>query len=107
MSDIPAVIKVAGHNYFVESMTQELASALNCIGDCDRNRLIIRIADYLAPSKKAETLLHEVLHACTDAAGLMDEPGKTDEDVINPLARVLYSVLVDNPEFVQYIQSPT
>lgn len=87
-------------------MNIETANDRDCIGDCDRSRLVIRIADYLAPSKSAETLLHEVLHACTDAAGLMDEPGRTDEEVVNPLSRVLFSVIQDNPALVAYLQNP-
>ena len=106
MPTMPGDIKVCGHVFQVRPMSEELARDLEAIGDYDRTRLVIRVADYLAPTKAAETLLHEVLHACTDAAGLMDEPGRTDEDVVNPLSRVLFSVIQDNPGLMPYLQNP-
>jgi hypothetical protein len=106
MAKIPEVIRVLGHSFDVRPMAESLSRDIEVIGDYDRTRLVIRVADCLAPSKAAETLLHEVIHACTDAAGLMDAPGRTDEDVVNPLSRVLFSVIQDNPALVAYLQDP-
>jgi hypothetical protein len=106
MAALPNTIKVAGLFFRVTEITKEYAEEAGFIGDFNGHLLRIRVAEDLAPAKKAETLLHEVLHAATDAAGLMDRPGQTDEEVVNPLARVLFSIIKDNPELIDFLQHP-
>jgi hypothetical protein len=36
----------------------------------------------------------------------MDKSGATDEDVVNPVARILFSVIQDNHELAAYLQNP-
>jgi hypothetical protein len=100
-----STIKVLGHKYAVALMNSERAEESGCVGLLDRNRLTIFVAEHLAPSKRAETLFHEVVHAATDATGLMDAPGRDDEDVVNPLSRVLFAILTDNPLLTTYLLS--
>ena len=47
------------------------------------------------------TLLHEVIHACADLAGLEDEA--TEEEWASRLAPALFQVLNQNPSFVAYL----
>jgi hypothetical protein len=100
-----STIKVLGHKYTVALMGANRVEEAGCVGLLDRNRLSIFVAEHLAPSKRAETLLHEVIHAATDAAGLMDVPGTEDEAVVNPLARILFAILTENPLFTAYLLS--
>jgi hypothetical protein len=100
-----STLKVLGHKYTVALMSSERAEEAECVGLLDRNRLTIFVAEHLAPSKRAEVLLHEVIHAATDATGLMDAPGREDENVVNPLSRALFTILTDNPLFTAYLLS--
>ena len=49
-----------------------------------------------------ETLLHEVLHQCLFVAG-KDLPTEIEEPIVRAMSMVLFGVLRDNPEFVQYL----
>jgi hypothetical protein len=49
---MPNQIKVCGHTYDIETMGRALSIDMKCVGDFDREQLRIRIADFLAPSKK-------------------------------------------------------
>lgn len=58
-------------------------------------------------ARKRETLLHEVLHTCTDIVGIDKEmTDETEEKVVNRLAPVLLAVLRDNPRLVAYLTAP-
>lgn len=70
----------------------------------------ILLSPGLAPDLLAETVLHEVLHAIVDAAGLGDElvdkgtEAKLDEeDIVRRMAPVLLSVLRENLRLVDWL----
>lgn len=70
-------------------------------GFCDHHGGAIVVSDHLGPDRKAETVLHEIVHAAEDAvaAGL-------DEDQVNRIARVLYAVCRDNPSYMRGLLFP-
>ena len=49
-----------------------------------------------------ETLLHEVLHQCLFVSG-KELPTEIEEPIVRAMSMVLFGVLRDNPQFVQYI----
>lgn len=55
----------------------------------------IDISPDLAPARQAETLVHELLHACWFATSLPEKP--TEEVAVTALAKQLCQVLRDNP----------
>lgn len=85
---IPKKIKVGGHIYKVEVVDRvETDPGENNCGDCDWQINRIRVKKDLPESQKAETFLHEIIHACnTDMA----------EKEVNNLSFKLYQVLADN-----------
>lgn len=66
------------------------------IGTCDPDSLTIRIDCSLPESRARETLLHEILHACCDFAGLNDDHTYSEEEIISRLSPILHSVLSEN-----------
>ena len=98
---IPPTVKVGPHTYQIRLHALE-----NLSGDCDTDRLRIRIDRSMRGSQRRDTLLHEVLHAITSMTGLDHELGdSTDEAVARRLAPALLDVLRANPKFTEYLLS--
>lgn len=70
-------------------------------GLCDPGSQTIYLNTGLARDRVAMVLLHEVLHACWDAAELEDH--SSEEDVVTRMARALFVTLRDNPSLVCYL----
>jgi hypothetical protein len=74
------------------------------LGGCHHTSLRIVIEPDQHPAVAAETLLHEVLHCCTQVAGLLDELGeRREEQVVRRLAPLLLDVLRRNPDLVAWL----
>ena len=101
--ELPNKIKVLAMDYTVKAMTTNEAASKGRYGECDSNLLEIRIDPQWKPQKKAETLLHEMLHAISNSMALDASEFKSDEDMVHPMASGLAAVIRDNPKTFQAI----
>lgn len=92
---MPDEVTVGCHKYTV---TRKPERGQN--GGCDFDGLKLSVKKRMRRSKEQETLLHEVLHACTDVAC----KERDDEPFVNAVAPVLLQVIQDNPELVEYLR---
>lgn len=75
-------------------------------GETDYHALLIVVDPDLAPTKLAETILHEVLHTVTSMCGVIDDIGsKEEERYVARLAPALLDVLRRNPDLVAFLTS--
>ncbi len=97
--DMPKTIKVGAHTYSVlrKSKTQMPKD----IGSCDTDALQILVRKQIRKSVARETLLHEILHACTYPSFLSKT--MTDEDFVEAVSPVLLQVIQDNPDLLAYL----
>ena len=97
----PKRIKVGPHRYKVVDDTTGLAANVALVrGSCHHEHLTIALDATLPHTVKAETLLHEVIHACLDGASLEDG---TEETVCRTLGGSLLAALRDNPDLVRFL----
>lgn len=76
------------------------------VGRCDNEQLIIVIDPKLAPSQSAETVVHEVLHACMDLIGASEDINSDiEERLVRRLAPVVAQVVAANPKLVGWVQA--
>lgn len=54
----------------------------------------------------ANTLIHEILHACFHVGGL-DYPNNEEEAIVNTLANQLSGVFRDNPDLIRWLLRAT
>jgi hypothetical protein len=102
-------IQVGPHNFSVE-FNEDAINRLSLdrqndlIGHLERRSQTITIRPGLGVDLSAETLLHEVLHACFGMVGLsgIDER-LTEEDVIERLSPILLDTLRRNPHLVRFL----
>ena len=89
-------VKVGGLTYNVECF--ELIG--NKVGWTDSNRVVIQIDNQRQDKQRQEqTLIHEIVHAMFDGAGLIaksEYEEEQEEDVVNRLGIMLHQVLKDN-----------
>ena len=96
---MPRSIKVAHRRYEVIGLRSEAARAQGINGDCKTEPPTIRVDRGLKPPDRAETMIHEVLHACWRHL-----PATTDEETaVTTLAENLAQVWADNPDLVAWI----
>lgn len=97
ISRTPTSIKVLGQKYHVIPIDDGVSNASGDNAWVDHNDLEIRLLETLTAQKKAECLMHEVVHAIYYAMNLSSK--SSEEDVAERLARGLQCVAADNPEF--------
>jgi hypothetical protein len=112
---IPRSLKIGAHTFKVEVATAEQMGGPNSkelqtnseagrhftfYGDMDPGQLHIRLNGQVVESMRVETLMHEVLHAIVELAGVrgLFKPGR-EEEIVQPLAHQLTQVLCDNAAF--------
>lgn len=97
----PPKVRVAGKDYRVEVLPRSDMDD-GALGTFDRVACVIALAAEQAPAEKAESLLHELLHAVASnhKLGLGDE---AEETVVNAFSRGLFAILRDNPKLVKYL----
>lgn len=85
-------IIIGGMTYSIET-NEEVRNDDNelCYGTCDFQALTIDIMEGLPEQRYNQTLVHEIMHAVFDEAGLED-----NEDMVNRLSLVWYQVLTEN-----------
>jgi Zn-dependent peptidase ImmA (M78 family) len=94
---IPKTIRIDYKTYKVKQIVGKSFKAKTgkkkLVGEMDSTVQTIKLAKEQHPEEKANTLLHELLHACIDAEGLRV---KNEENVVTKLANRLYQVITDN-----------
>lgn len=96
---MPKTVKVGVHTYSVVRKPKILLP--DRLGECDFDGLQILVRERLKKSIARETLLHELLHACTYPS--LNDKTLTDEDFVTAVSPALLQVLQDNPELVEYL----
>lgn len=76
----------------------------NQLGECDAETGTILISPKLGPVQKAETVLHEILHALTDMTGVAAQlTSDTEEIVVRSLSPALLDLIKRNPSLVRFL----
>lgn len=87
-------INVAGINYKVElKESVEVNEDKNYYGVCRLKDATIEISSSVNEQRQEQTLIHELMHAIFNEAGIEIED---EEDIVNRSSLVLYQVLKDN-----------
>jgi hypothetical protein len=90
---IPSKVIVAGVEYKVVEVENVIVNgSVDYVGSCSYGNTEIEILSRLSETKKEQTLVHEILHACFNEAGFDEQ----DEDTIKRVSNVLYQVLKEN-----------
>ena len=87
-------IRILGCDYDVAE-TDRISRDGYTYGEVDHVEQVIKISKELKPQRKAETLLHEVIH--TIFFELRENDLHDNERVVNSLAATLLQVFRDNP----------
>lgn len=90
--NLPKSINVSGINYVVDTNGPTVKERDNSLGTMYYSQSKIEIASDMSDARKADVLVHEIMHAIWCEAGFDDH----DEDTVNRTAHVLYQVLRDN-----------
>lgn len=97
----PKHLKIGPHYYKVINDKTGIAADVALVrGSCHTERLTIALDANLPHTVKAQTLLHEVIHACLEGIVLDKD---VDEAVCQALDQTLLSALRDNPELVTFL----
>jgi hypothetical protein len=102
-SNHPKKIKVGPYNYTVKEFPK---GETTNHGACVYIHQEIFINRNQSAERAADTLLHEVLHAIWDAAGLDQVPNLHEEVVVRAFATHLTDILTINPHLTEFIVNP-
>lgn len=78
---VPATLKIGAHRFRVK------VAKLDKCGELDREKSTIFLADWLSPTQRDVTLIHEIFHAINN---------ELDHALLDSLSEQLYQVLQDN-----------
>jgi hypothetical protein len=94
-------IKVGAVTYSIKYLPDTIRDQY---GACVFEHQIIYLSKQQQYEGAADTLLHEVLHAIWNEAGLEMAPALEQETVVRTLATWMRIVIVDNPEFYKFLK---
>ena len=82
----------------------------DCFGEYDYRQNIISIQHDLCGQERANTIIHEIMHAAVQVAGLNQEKAALEKDeheeaVVNQLTNVMMGVFRDNPWIVEMLKN--
>ena len=97
----PKRVTVGPHRYRVVVDDNAIVASSGASGRCDAEGLVISLNGGMAPTALADTLLHELVHACVGPCNL-DE--KVEERVALALGPALLALIRDNPRLVRWIE---
>jgi hypothetical protein len=97
----PTSIKIGFTDYRIEDWGPAKAAAAHRYGECDHLARTIRVDRTHGPRMAANTLFHEVLHACWTAALLKDED--EEERIVGSLANTISAAWRDSPDVFAWI----
>lgn len=97
----PKAIRIGPHVYTFENLTED-----GLLGRTQHTKQVIQIKSDQGVTSKRDTVLHEVIHAICDIAGMgyligVDDEG--EERIIRLLTPWLLGLLRDNPRLVAYL----
>ena len=98
---MPTKIQIGPYPYSIVDWPVAAANEAACYGQCDYDKLEIRVRQDLKPSRKAEVLLHEILHACWEVGTIPANP--EEEHAVNALGIHLTNAMRTNPEVFRWI----
>lgn len=102
----PTAVRVGYRDYVIEKWESRAANERSSWGEHSGQLGVIRIDEVLIerdPVKAANSLLHELVHACWTNADLADED--KEERVVTGLANQLTQVWRDNPHVIAWINA--
>jgi hypothetical protein len=102
-TDLPDHIKIGVFRYRLVHWPAEDADEAACYGQCDHLLKIIRVRDDVDDETFAETLEHEIGHACWDACGLKTRA--SEERVISLFTPFLMMARRDNRVIYEWIEA--
>jgi hypothetical protein len=94
----PNKIRILGKTYSVK-FTNDAPVHEDAQGHCDYLKLRLTVREGLAPAEERSTLLHEALHAVSQAMGM-----NLSEAQVGRLEGGLFAMIRDNPEFIDYLK---
>ena len=82
----------------------------DCFGEYDYRQNTISIQHDLCGQERANTIIHEIMHAAVQVAGLNQEKAPLEKDeheeaVVNQLTNVMMGVFRDNPWIVEMLRT--
>ena len=96
-------IEIDGCNYNVlYSKEPIIVDSRICYGSIDYDSSTISIDANVSEYTKNVSLLHEIVHGILDSRGFHEE--SSDEELVEQVARCLYSTLLHSPDLVKLIQ---
>jgi hypothetical protein len=98
---LPSIVRIGVYEYTLVHWDPDEADEEGCLGTCNRFDFIIRVRDDIPDSSFAETLEHEINHACWHAAALKTKAA--EETVVNRLTPIQMMARRDNPEIYAWI----
>ena len=101
---MPESIKIGYRDYKLEKWKQTVATANEAQGQFFQKEGIIGYVTTEEGVSHANTIIHEILHAIIYQWNI--ELGeKEEEHLVNALSNGLTTVLVDNPELINYLKT--
>ena len=96
-------LKVVSTDYKIELLPQHECDTYSVAGTCHQTPQDpkIKIARHKEPTALADTVLHELLHACWTTMNLHDR--EEEERDVSALATALIAVMRDNPKFSRWL----
>jgi hypothetical protein len=98
---LPRSVVVGYRTYRVDLIDAATADAEKFDGCIQHNLGRIYLDERMSPPAMANTLLHEILHACWYMGGLYEAP--VEEVAVVVLSNQLSQVIRDNPDVVKWI----
>lgn len=86
-------VKVGGVTYKIKKVKNLMHDQREAYGCCDPQKLVISMNSANNEQRDNQTLIHEIMHAVVDEAGLYLD---NEEDIVNRLSLVWYQVLTEN-----------
>lgn len=83
-----------GANVYTVAEVDGLLKRYDLYGQVTYGDCLIEVDDALAPTRKTNVIIHELLHACLFEAGYDEQ----DEELVRRLGNVLTQVIGDNAE---------
>ena len=82
----------------------------DCFGEYDYRQNLIHIQHDLCGQERANTIIHEIMHAAVSISGLNQEKAALEKDeheeaVVNQLTNVMMGVFRDNPWIVEMLKN--
>lgn len=96
---MPLSVKVAGMNIPIHFRKRSQDNLIGeALGYYDEGESIIVVRKNLSREQQQHTLWHEIVHTAEAACGL-----DLEEDTVERMARMTYSIIRDNPEIIAWV----